>query len=287
MRSLCCSVAKLAERSFPNSVSGEAIFVLACVAAIATASGFIHSFLGFGFAIVALASLPYVMDARTAHLMLPLCSLPMLGATAWAYRRGTHWPSLWPALVGIAIFMPVGLYLFNKVSLDLLVRGTGLVILVMVLMSMRNRHVHADTDKAGGSSFLTGSICGFLGGAVNIAGPPVAAYALKQGWQPDQFKAFLTQCLLVVSVYKALGLFVGGNLTREAVLFAVWVVPFSILGIALGVVASKYISPHRFQRIVALVLITVACLLVFSGAPAKKEKQDGQLSNVVFTRRGH
>ncbi len=120
-------------------MTADVIFVMACVAAIATASGFIHSFLGFGFAIVALALLPLVMDARTAHLMLPLCSLPMLGATAWAYRKGTDWPSLWPALVGIALFMPIGLYLFNKVSLDLLVRVTGVAILVMVLLSIHNR----------------------------------------------------------------------------------------------------------------------------------------------------
>ncbi len=98
----------------------------------------------------------------------------------------------------------------------------------------------------------------------------MAAYALKQGWQPERFKAFVTQCLLIVSVYKALGLFIGGNLTRDAVLCAIWVVPFSILGIALGVITSRYIAAERFQRIVAVVLISVACLLIFQGAPAEK-----------------
>ena len=230
------------------------------------ASGFVHSSIGFGYAIVALALLPLVIDARTAHLMLPLVSIPMLGATAWAYRKGTDWPSLKPALIGAAVMMPVGLYLFNTMSLDLLVRGTGLAIFVMVLLSIRNRHIHRDKNRASGSSLITGAIAGFLGGAVNIAGPPVAAYGLKQGWPPDQFKAFVTQCLLVVSIYKVVGLFASGQFTQEAGLFAAWVTPFSIIGIQLGVIASRYIAPQRFQRLVAIALIGVACMLMYRGA---------------------
>lgn len=251
-------------------MTSELILTLLIVAGVSTVSGFVHSFMGFGFAIVALAALPFVIDARTAHLMLPLCSLPMLGATAWAYRGGSDWPTLRPALLGIAVMMPVGLYLFNKVSLDLLVRGTGLAILAMVLMSVRNRHIHAADQSRPGSSLVTGAICGFLGGAVNIAGPPVAAYALKQDWPPERFKAFVTQCLLIVSIYKALGLLIGGNLTVEATLYALWVVPFSILGIGLGVIASKYIAPQLFQRLVAVALIAVACLMIYRGSPSKQ-----------------
>ena len=247
-------------------MTGELILVLACVAGISIASGFVHSAIGFGYAIVALALLPLVMDARTAHLALPVCSIPMLAAAAWAYRKGTDWPSLKPALIGAAVMMPVGLYLFNTLSLDLLVRGTGLAIFVMVLLSMRNRHIHAGQGSGQGSSFMTGAIAGFLGGAVNIAGPPVAAYALKQAWPPNQFKAFVTQCLLVVSIYKVVGLFVSGQFTRDAGLFAAWVTPFSIIGIQLGVVASSYIAPHRFQRLVAVALLGVACMLMYRGA---------------------
>lgn len=248
-------------------MTGELILLLIWVAAICVASGFVHSAIGFGYAIVALAILPFVIDARTAHVMLPIASLPMLGSAAWAYRKGTDWPSLRPALIGAAVMMPVGLYLFNNMSLDLLVRGTGLAILVMVLLSMRNQDMPKGSQTAGGSSLLTGAIGGFLGGAVNIAGPPVAAYALKQGWSPDRFKAFVTQLLLVVSIYKVIGLAIGGDITKEAALLALWTTPFSIVGIQLGVIVSKYIVPQKFQRIVALVLIGVACMLMVRGSP--------------------
>jgi uncharacterized membrane protein YfcA len=205
----------------------------------------------------------------------------MLGSAAWAYRKGTDWPSLRPALIGAAVMMPVGLYLFNNLSLDLLVRGTGLAILVMVLLSMRNRDIQRSSETAGGSSLLTGAIGGFLGGAVNIAGPPVAAYALKQGWSPDRFKAFVTQLLLVVSIYKVIGLAVGGDITKDAALLALWTTPFSIVGIQLGVIASKYVAPQKFQRIVAIVLIAVACMLMLRGSPKESAGQQGEATAAV------
>jgi uncharacterized membrane protein YfcA len=174
-------------------------------------------------------------------------------------------------LLGIALFLPLGLYLFNTVSLDLLVRGTGLAIFSMVLLNLHNRHLRVSDQPSGGSTFLTGAICGFLGGAVNIAGPPVAAYALKQRWSPERFKAFLTQCLIVTSIYKVMGLLVTGNLTREAVLYAAWVTPFSVLGIGLGVIASRHLARERFEHLVALALIGVACMLMYRGSPAREE----------------
>ena len=123
------------------------------------------------------------------------------------------------------------------------------------------------------SALATGAVCGFLGGAVNIAGPPIAAYGLKQGWSPVRFKAFLSQLLLVISIYKVIGLGISGNITKEATLFAVWTTPFSIAGIQLGVIAGRYIAPQRFQRLVAIVLIGVACMLMYRGSPKQPDKQ--------------
>ncbi len=122
----------------------------------------------------------------------------MLIMAAWAYREGIEWASLKQALLGAAIFLPIGLFLFEAVSLDWLVRGTGLAILGMVLVSLRNQKWHPNAQASKGSCFLAGAVGGFLAGAVSIAGPPVAAFALKQDWSQARFKAFVTQCLLVI-----------------------------------------------------------------------------------------
>jgi uncharacterized membrane protein YfcA len=127
---------------------GEFWFLLGTIAAIAILAGFVHSAIGFGFGIVAISLMPFVIDARSAHIVISLSSVPMLMMAAWAYREGIEWAALKQALLGAAIFLPPGLFLFELVSLDWLVRGTGLAILCMVLLSSRNRNSQVDVESS-------------------------------------------------------------------------------------------------------------------------------------------
>ncbi|MFK8115578.1 MAG: sulfite exporter TauE/SafE family protein [Rubripirellula sp.] len=239
-------------------------FVLATIAGIALLAGFVHSAIGFGFGIVAISLLPMVIDPRTSHVVLSVSSVPMLLVAAWSYRDGIEWKSLRQAMLGTVIFLPLGLLLFESVSLSWLVRGTGFSILLMVLWSLRNQNA-GENASGSGSCFLAGATGGFLAGAVSIAGPPIAAFALRQDWSQSRFKAFVTQCLLLMSCYKAAlliwrGHFVGDALPQTAVVAAV-----SIIGVQLGVLASRRIPAEGFKRLVAVALAIVACMMMWRG----------------------
>ena len=242
------------------------------IAAITFAAGIVHSVIGFGFGIVALACLPFIMDAKAAHVMMSMCSLPMLLSAAWAYRDGIDWRSLRPAMIGAAFMMPVGLYCFVSMPLDLLVRGTGLAILLMTLNGLRKKpsvesEAETESEHLSLASFAAGAISGLLGGAVSIAGPPIASFALNQGWRPDRFKAFLTQCLLVVCFYKVAGLGYSNLITQTTLVHALWGTPFAIAGIRVGVALSEHIDAKKFQVIVSIALIGVSCWFMFRGQP--------------------
>ena len=246
----------------------ESLFFVAVILLVA---GFVHSAIGFGMAIVALSLLPFVIDAKVAHIMFALCSIPMLLMVAWEYRRGFDWSSIWPALIGAAIFLPIGLYLFKVMSLDLLVRCTGGAILAMVFWSLVNKRIkktQSDKRFVAWASFAAGSISGFLGGAVSIGGPPLASFGLSQGWKPERFKAFLTHCLLVMSVYKVLGLFAASMVTRESLIPFIWATPFAIVGIHFGAKVSGKLNPEKFQAVVAVVLIGISLMLIYRGQPS-------------------
>lgn len=239
--------------------------LLCMIGAIAFLAGFLHSAIGFGFGMVAISLLPFVIDARSAHIVVSVSSVPMLVMAAWTYREGLEKASLIQALLGAALFLPLGLLLFERASLDLLVRATGLGILVMVLLSLRRERTTSDVGAVSGSCFVAGAISGFLAGAVSIAGPPIAAFALKQDWGQARYKAFVTQCLLVIAVYKA-GLLIARNhvvgpLVWQIVVTAV----LSIAGVYLGAVASRRIPARRFKQIVAIALLLVACMMMWRG----------------------
>ena len=237
------------------------------IGVIALAAGFVHSAIGFGFGIVAITLLPLVVEVQQSHIVISTASFPVLMMAAWTYRQGADWGSLWRALVGAAVCMPLGLLAFEFVSIDWLIRGTGVAILAMVWMSFRNRQkTHSETKSSGGSSWIAGGLGGFLAGAVTIAGPPVAAYALSQPWDQARFKAFLNQFLVVVSLYKIVGLSVRGFIDQETLIQSAALAPMAILGIQLGAVFSRRLSTRRFQTFVAVALVAVAIYYVLTGA---------------------
>lgn len=253
-------------------VDGDLWITWISIAVIALTAGFVHSAIGFGFGIVALAIIPFVMDIKSAHVVISLSSVPMLVMAAWVYRHGIEWPSLRLAMIGAAIFLPFGLLAFEIAPHDWLVRGTGVAILAMVLLSIRNQQFSGETLASKSSCFAAGAVSGFLAGAVSVAGPPVAAFALKQGWSQDRFKAFVTQCLLVIASYKAVLLAFGGYVTFETATHTILAAPFAIVGVQLGVIASRRIPAKRFKRLVALALILISCMMIWNGSPKENEE---------------
>jgi uncharacterized membrane protein YfcA len=251
---------------------GEFWFLLGTIAVIAILAGFVHSAIGFGFGIVAISLMPFVIDARSAHVIVSLSSVPMLMMAAWAYREGIEWASIKQALLGAAIFLPPGLFLFETVSLDWLVRGTGFAILVAVLLSFRNQNSTRENESPKSSCFVAGALAGFLGGAVSIAGPPIVAFAFKQDWSQARFKAFVTQCLLIISIYKTALLTIRDYVVGDVVWQAIIVAVLSIGGVQLGVIASRRIPAARFRRLVAVALIIVSCFLMWQGQSEESEQ---------------
>ncbi|MEO1525986.1 MAG: sulfite exporter TauE/SafE family protein [Planctomycetota bacterium] len=236
------------------------------VSLIALVAGFIHSAIGFGFGIVAVALLPWVLDVRQSHVVISMASIPVLASAAWAYREGADVRSLVQALIGAAVLLPLGLYAFLVVSLDLLVRGTGLAVLAMVAMSFRNRRLAEEASTRGaGPAWVAGGLAGFLAGAVSIAGPPVAAFALQQRWEQARFKAFVNQFLLAVSVFKVVGLVIGGLVTTENLVGASALAPAAMLGIYLGSLGSRRLEGRWFQWLVAIALIGISLFFLVSG----------------------
>jgi hypothetical protein len=236
------------------------------VGGIALLAGFIHSAIGFGFGIVAVTLLPLVADVKQAHIVISTASFPVLVMATWAYRRGADRSALLRALGGAAIALPAGLLAFEWVSTPLLIRMTGLAILLMVWMSFRNRKAAAKGEQpAGGSAWFAGACGGFLAGAVSIAGPPVAAYALSQSWTQLRFKAFVNQFLLIVSLYKIIGMAVRDLIDADSLVQAGLLAPMAIVGIQLGAVFSQRLSTGFFQRGVAVVLVLIALKFLIGG----------------------
>ena len=239
------------------------ITVLLLTGLVALLAGYVHSAIGFGFGIVAVTLLPLFVDVHQSHVVISTAAVPVLLMAAWAYRDGADLKSLAPALAAAAVCLPIGLWAFEGASPEWLIRGTGGAILVMVGLSFLNRRRASRSDKSrGGSAWFAGALGGFLAGAVSIAGPPVAAYALAQPWDQRRFKAFLSQFLVIVSVYKVIGMTIRGLLDSEVMIQSATLAPMAMIGIQLGALSSHRWSADRFQYLVAAALVGIALYFV-------------------------
>lgn len=248
--------------------------VLAAILGVAVLAGMIQSAIGFGYGLVAIAILPFVIDGHLTHLLVSLSSVPVMGAAAYAYRHGSNLRLLALSLAGAALFLPLGLLLFDYLPADLLVRGTGAMVLLVAVRELMARRKSESEAHGGGDvvGLLAGAVAGFLAGAVTIAGPPIVAFATTQPWPPQKFKAFVIQFLLAVSFLKAVGLFAGGFVDGDALVGAAVILPGAVLGIWSGARLTRQLSTHRFRALVAVALATIAVTLIARGAPSEPER---------------
>ncbi|MEQ8788767.1 MAG: sulfite exporter TauE/SafE family protein [Pirellulaceae bacterium] len=249
----------------------EAWMLLAAVAVVITISGFVQSSMGFGYAVVALAVLPLVLGVREANVVVSLSMVFPLLLAVWAYREGVDWRTMAFCLAGAALGLPLGLWIFSTIDPDWLIRGTGVAILLMSVDGLLRRESHQHKPVSRGWSACAGCASGVLAGSVGMGGPPVAAYAARQPWSPNQFKAFLISFSLVLSVMKAVGLVVAGWTSSTLLLYTAAAIPFGFLGSQLGIVASRNIDAKRFRQITMAVLVLLSLGMIIRGQPGAEE----------------
>ena len=97
------------------------LFVLSVV----FVSAFIQGIIGFGYAIVAMAVLPLVLNFREANLLVAFSIVLPVMWIFWDYRKQSDLKLLLGAILGSLVGLPLGLLTFTLIDLDYLVRGTG------------------------------------------------------------------------------------------------------------------------------------------------------------------
>jgi len=225
------------------------------VLSIVFLSALIQGIIGFGYALVAMATLPLVINFREANLLVAFSIVLPVIWIFWTYRQHSNFRILAGAIFGSLVGLPFGMLIFTMVDIDLLVRGTGLVILLITIDGFFSRTPSADNASKKHASLwgtFAGFCSGFLAGTTSIAGPPIVIYAVRQPWTQDQYKGFIFGFFILISITRAIGLSLMGLATSEVLLTTMVIIPVVILGMKLGTISdhasTRYCSSDVYCR---------------------------------------
>lgn len=163
--------------------------ILICL--VMAVSGVVQGFTGFGFAIVAMALLPFLADFKTVFSVVALVSVVIPFITFANTRKGYKVKAglvlAYGAVIGTVMGFP---FMNNNLGEPFFMRLFGVVlILFSILDIILARAFRLQMPKWMG--WPLGIAGGFCGAAFNIGGPPMAVYVHSQNWTKQQIIATL------------------------------------------------------------------------------------------------
>ncbi len=222
----------------------------------------VQGVIGFGFGMVSMALLPWIVDIKLAVPMVALFGICVNSSLLFQLRHAFRFSQCLPMIAGGLFGLPAGVFFLKHAPERMVQYVLGVAIIAYVLWSVLDKKLTARSagPKWGFAAGLTG---GALGGAFNASGPPVVMYLATQPWKPDVIKATMQGFFFFASLTQLLLYGFTGILTREVWLMDAKLLPAVLAGVWFGAWLSKRIRRAVFQRLVLLALLILGLLFLF------------------------
>lgn len=226
------------------------------------AAAFVQGAAGFAFGMISMGLSVFIIDARTASIMMSPLAAANISITLWSVRRDLHARNIAPMIGGMLAGLPLGLAVLLGGSTGF-IRISIAVLLVYVGIS----RLIGDGKKLRPLSrwwgLVAGLFGGIIGGATNIGGPPLIAYAARQPWPPAVFKATLLACFFVITVGKTAILLIEGSLDGPLIGAVIVLLPAIAVGSTAGIAMFNRVDGRTFGTAVSYLVIALGVLLLF------------------------
>ena len=177
-------------------------------------SALIQAITGFGFGLLAVALLGFIMNVREASASIAAVGLLLNALLLARYWRDFRWERVGPMLIAVAVASPFGLMFLQRAPSGGLYFVLGLVLLAtFVHLQFAPRAARRPWHP-----FYLGVPCGavggWIGGAFGAGGPPFVAYLATQQFPLPRYIASLQALFAVASGTRVIGLALSGFFTR-------------------------------------------------------------------------
>jgi len=223
---------------------------------------------GSGAAFAATPLLALTLTATQAlGLMLPLLILMDLGSLR------PYW-KLWNArcarvvIVGAIPGIFIGAVFVNAIDADTIRLFIGIMALSFVVFRLLVGRVlvalgtHQMSDSWG---VLAGVVTGFTSFVSHAGGPPASIYLLSKRLQKTEFQATTVIVFWAINLMKSVPYGLTGIFTTEVLLADLYLAPFGLIGVVVGVKFHRVVPEKVFFAITYVVLTLTGIKFVVDG----------------------
>ena len=233
-------------------MAAEAVTVVILVALIASVA---QSVTAFGFALISVPSMVFVLDVQDAVVVVSILALATEVLLAFRIWADVRWRTVGGLLVGSWLGMPLGLFVLVRAPEEALRLMVGVVAVVLASAIAAGIRI---TARGTAAEVAVGGAAGLLGTSTGMSGPPVVAYLVGRGDEKDEFRAVITMYFLIGSVTAVALFFAVGVVTKDALLLALAGLPAVYAGSVLGNWLTSRIDAILFRRMVIALLLATA-----------------------------
>lgn len=231
--------------------------VYAYVACSVFVAGIIRGATGFGFSMLALVLLTFVLPPAQVVPLLLLWEIWASAAHAPLVWRQCDWKITGLLLLGVVPLTPVGMSLLLHIPAQAMTVGVNALVLMLTLVLLSGVKPSRPLGPLG--IVGVGAASGFVNGASSNGGPPVVLFMLIT-LPVEAARATLIVFFLALDVLTS-GFFIhSGLMSRQSLVDALVVLPFMWLGMWLGTRWFHRVDEARFKRYVLLFLILISVI---------------------------
>jgi len=225
------------------------------IAVIFLFAGFLQGITSFGFSLVALPLLAFILDIKLIVPVLIIYSL-IINTTILIHlwRNIELKEIMWIVVTGI-IFTPIGMSILLYIDSESLKMITGILIFIVAVLLFMNKKIVIKNERI--EHLFTGALSGILNGSLSFSGPPLIIFLTNKGVEKQKFRASLTFYFWILNAVTIPIFILGGLITIEVWVFSLKYVVFLIIGVTIGIFLGNKLDEKIFKKFVIIILMVL------------------------------
>lgn len=235
------------------------------IAVIVLGASLIQALFGFGFGLISVPLMIFVVDLPTAVVTATAISTVSCAAQWWESRAVQAREMAQRLVLSALVGMPFGLWLLLNIDARLMKAALGVVVLFGVFLSIKGFDLQRLPKTF---DYAMGVVSGVLSTATSTNGPPLVFLLHARHFSPQDFRAVLNRVFTFLNFLTLVIFAAAGKLTTDAVRLSLISIPVMGTGVFFGTRLRTKINPDHFRNL-------VIGLLMLSGLSA--------IGNAIFS----